>query len=237
MPLTRTIGTHIICSLDNLAERHDWETFTVTRNPDGSRTAQTLSRFPGTQVVRHVTQTVAADFTPLDGVSRLFIDNVYQGMLVRRVVDGVLTSILMPADGGPMDVKTIPFDHPDTVLGYHPSSVESWKLLKIDRTVKGPQTMHLLTLSHTWNGGTLEHAIKLEAQVEYMGEVEITTPAGTFPCHHTVWHTLAFDGDLDIYTTGPDEIVVRMDGSEKRVRYELDSYQVTTFDDVREFDF
>ncbi|MEE4454202.1 hypothetical protein [Novosphingobium resinovorum] len=234
MPLTRTIGTHIICSLDNLGERHDWETFTITHNPDGSRTAQTLSRFPGTQVVRHVTQTVAADFTPVDGVSRLFIDNVYQGMLVRRVVDGVLTSILFPADGGPIDLQTIPFDHPDTTLGYHPSSVESWKLMKISRIIPGPQTMHLLTLSHTWNGGTLEHAIKLEAQVEYLGEETITTPAGTFDCHHYVWHTLAFDGDLDIWITGEDAVVVRMDGSEKRVRYELDSYVVKTFDDARE---
>jgi hypothetical protein len=237
MPLTRTIGTHIICSLDDPAKRHDWESFTITHNPDGTRTAQTLSRFPGTQVVRHVTQTVSADFTPIDGVSRLFIDNVFQGMLVRRVVDGTLTSMLMPPGGQPIDQATIVLDSPDTVLGYHPSSVESWKLMKIDRSIKGPQTMRLLTVSHTWNGGTLEHAIKLECQVEYLGEEEITTPAGTFPCHHYVWHTLDFDGDLDIYTTGIDEIVVRMDGSAKRVRYELEAYAVTEFDDVREFDF
>lgn len=237
MPLTRTIGTHVICSLDNLDERHDWETFTITHNPDGTRTAQTLSRFPGTQVVRHVTQTVSADFTPIDGVSRLFIDNVYQGMLIRRVVGDTLTSMIFPADDGPIDQATIKLDTPNTVLGYHPSSVESWKLMKIDRSIKGPQTMHLLTLSHTWNGGTIEHAIKLECEVEYLGEVEITTPAGTFPCHHYVWHTIAFDGDLDIYVTGIDQIVVRMDGSAKRVRYELEKYEVKDFDDVREFDF
>jgi hypothetical protein len=232
MPLTRVVGSYIMCPLDEPADQVSWEDFIVTTNPDGSRTAQTMSRFPGCSVVRHVTQTVAPDFTPIDGFVRLFVDNVFKGALVRRVEGDKLVSIRLPAGGEAVDLDTFDLDGPDMVLGYHPTTAEGWKLMKLDRSMAGPQTLRLFTVSMTWNGHTLDHGKKGEMSVEYMGEEDITTPAGTFACHHYVWHTGAhMDGDLQLWLTGSNSIVARMDGDRRPFRYELASYSETEFGD------
>lgn len=237
MAIVRTVGCYSMYPLGKPADRLSWEDFIVTRNPDGSRTAQTMSRFPGCSVVRHVTQTVAADFTPMDGHVRLFVDNEFKGVVIRRVVGDEVTSIVLPADGGPADEQTIALDGPDMVLGYHPTTVEGWKLQKLDRAVSTPQTLRLLTVSLTWNGGTLGHGRKVEMPVRYLGREEITVAAGTFACDRYHWDTGDVDGELDIWTTGEDAILVRMLGHAKGFGYELERYATTDFGDQREFGY
>ncbi len=235
MSLTRVVGSYSMCPFDDPAQRLSWEDFIVTTNPDGSRTAQTMSRFPGCAVVRHVTQTVAPDFTPIDGFVRLYVDNVFRGALVRRFEGDRLVSIRLPADGAPIDLETFALASPDMVLGYHPTTAEGWKLMKLDRSVQGPQTLRLFTVSMTWNGHTLDHGQTGEMSVEYIGEDEITTPAGAFACHHYTWQTGAdMDGDLQLWLTGSNAIVARMDGDKRPFRYELASYSETSFGDEPE---
>ena len=64
MPFTRITGSYVTHPLHAPERTADWEDFILTCNPDGSRTAMTLSRFPGNSIVRQVMQTVEADFTP-----------------------------------------------------------------------------------------------------------------------------------------------------------------------------
>ena len=237
MPLNRTVGSYTMYPLGSPTDRLSWEDFIVTRNPDQSRTAQTMSRFPGCSVVRHVTQTVSKDFTPIDGHVRLYVDNKLMGVVIRHVVGDTVTSIVLPPDGGPIDQSIIQLDVPDMVLGYHPTTAEGWKLQKLDRTHSDPQTLHLLTVSLTWNGGTLGHGRKVEMPVRYLGEEVITVAAGTFPCHHYFWDTGDIDGQLDIWTTGEDEIVARMYGPAKGFGYELARYETTEFGDTCEFEY
>lgn len=237
MPIVRSTGRYSMYPLGDASDRLSWEDFIVTRNPDGSRTAQTMSRFPGCSVVRHVTQTVSADFTPLDGHVRLFVDNVLKGIVVRRVVGDKVTSIVIPADDGPIDQQTIQLDGPDMVLGYHPTTAEGWKLQKLDRGSSEKQTLRLLTVSLTWNGGTLGHGRKVEMPVCYRGKEEITVAAGTFLCDRYHWDTGDIDGELDIWTTGDDAILARMYGHAKGYGYELEEYETTTFGDTPEYSY
>ena len=237
MTLTRTIGSYVTYPLDASERRIDWEDFIVTRNPDGSRTAMTMSRFPGCSIVRHVVQTVGSDFSPRDGFVRLFDEDRYLGALARHVTGDEVVSIVLPADGGAPDMTSFPIEIETEVLGYHPTTAEGWKLMKLDRSHSGVQVIRLLTTSLTWNGGTLSHGRKVEMPVEYLGEDEITVAAGTFRCHRYMWRTGDIDGDLEIWTTGEDEIVARMNGYSKGHAYELARYEVTSFSDDREFDY
>ena len=237
MPLTRTVGSYVTYPLDQSEQAISWEDFIVTRNPDGSRTAMTMSRFPGCSIVRHVTQTVDKDFVPRDGFARLFSENRYLGAIVRHVSGDQVTSIILPPDGGPVDQEAFPIDLTAEVLGYHPTAAEGWKLMKLDRKVAGMQTIKLFTTSLTWNGGTISHGRKVEMPVEYLGEEAIEVAGQTLDCHHYMWRTGDIDGDLEIWTTGEDQIVARMNGYRKGHAYELARYEVTDFSDEREFGY
>lgn len=236
MPLTRTIGSYIMGPSNDRSKWVEWEQFIATTNPDGSHTAQTMTRFPGTSLVRHVTQTVDADFMPMDGYLRLFVRNEYQGALVRRVVGDSVTSLLLAPDGRPIDEAALP-GGPDLVLGYHPTAVEGWKFTKCDRSVSGTQQVRILTTSATWNGGQMTHGREVTLDIEYLGEKEIEVPAGTFLCDHYLWHTGAIDADIEVWTTGQDRICAKVVGHAKGVTYELATHDQRTFSDAPEFDF
>jgi hypothetical protein len=236
MALTRTIGSYVMGPLNDRSLWVEWENFIVSTNPDGSHTAQTLTRFPGGSIVRHVTQTVNADFMPMDGFLRLFVGPEYQGALVRRVVGDSVTSLLMAPNGAPIEEATLP-GGADLVLGYHPTTVEGWKFTMCDKSVSGVQEVRILTTSATWNGGQMTHGREVTLSVEYLGEKELKVPAGTFLCDHYLWHTGAIDADIEVWTTGQDRICAKVIGHAKGVAYELQSCEVTQFGDVLEFEF
>jgi hypothetical protein len=237
MTVRLTVGSYLMRPHANPESTLFWESFMVTANPDGSRTAQTMSRFPGNTMVRIVTQTVAADFTPIDGFVRVFTDRAYQGAMVRRVAGDTITSLVLRPDGSAIDSATFPLDTPEMMLSYHPSAVEGWKLTKLDRSHNEPQMLHYLSSSLTWNGGTIGHGGVADMPVRYMGEDEVTVPAGTFQCHRYVWSTGKLDGDLEIWSTGEDEIVAKMNGPHRGFSWELDSYRMTEFGDAMEYVF
>lgn len=236
MALTRTVGSYIMGPLNDRSRWLEWENFMVTTNPDGSHTAQSVTRFPGGTIVRHVTQTVDAQFRPMDGFVRLFVGKEYQGGLVRRVVGDQVTSLLLSPDGSPVQEATLP-GGADLVLGYHPTVVEGWKFTHCDRSKSGTQHVRILTTSATWNGGQMSHGREVTLAIEYLGKQDVTVPAGTFSCDHYLWHTGAIDADIEVWTSGPDRICVRVVGHSKGVAYELDRYDQKQFGDVAEIDF
>lgn len=236
MALTQTTGSYVMGPSDDRPKWVKWESFIVTTNPDGSHTAQTVTRFPGNSLVRHVMQTVNSEFMPMDGYLRLFVGSEYQGNLVRRVVGDEVTSLLIPPDGSPIQRDILPGGS-DLVLGYHPTTVEGWKFTKCDHAVSGTQHVRILTTSATWNGGQMSHGREVTLAIEYIGEEEIEVPAGKFVCDHYLWHTGAIDADIEVWTTGQDRICARVIGHAKGVTYELATCEVTEFGDTLEFDF
>lgn len=236
MALTCTVGSYKMSLLKDPSQSVDWEHFIVTTNPDGSHTAQSMTRFPGGSIVRHVTQTVDPQFRPMDGVLRLFVGPEHQGTLVRRVVGNEVTSLLLAPDGRPIEQATLP-GGPDLVLGYHPTVNEGWKFTHCDRSKQGTQHVRILTTSATWNGGVMSHGKEVTLAIEYIGKDTITVPAGKFECDHYLWHTGAIDADIEVWTTGPDRISARVVGHAKGVKYELDRYLVQQFGDVAEVPF
>jgi hypothetical protein len=237
MALTRTIGSYVMGPHDDQSKWVSWENFISTTNPDGSHTAQTMSRFPGNSVIRHVTQTVDKNFSPMDGMTRFFVDEVYQGTLIRRVVGDTVTSLVMLPDGSPIDEASFSLGDGDLMLGYHPTAVEGWKFMKADRTNPEPQTVRLLSSSATWNGSTIGHGKEISFQVQYLGPEEIDLRIGRVTGHRYLWLTGYPGGDIDFWTIGKDEICARVISHHKGVTYELDTYEVTEFGSEREFDF
>jgi hypothetical protein len=235
MPMTRTVGSYVMGPNNDPSIRVSWENFIVTTNPDGSHTAQTMSRFPGNSMIRHVTQTVGRDFSPLDGNTRFHLDGEHQGTLSRRVVGDTVTSLVMWPDDRPIDQTTFPVGGDDLVLGFHPTTVEGWKFIKADRSNRELQTVRILSSSPTWNGGVMGHGKEVHFKVQYLGPEEITVPAGTFTGHHYFWHTGAIDGDIELWTIGQDEICARVISHSKGVTSELETCEITEFGDTLEF--
>ncbi len=236
MALTRTIGSYVMGPSDDRSKWVSWENFIVTTNPDGSHTAQTMTRFPGGSIVRHVTQTVNSEFMPMDGNLRLFVGPEFQGTLIRRVVGDAVTSLLLAPDGSDIEEASLP-GGADLVLGYHPTTVEGWKFTQCKRDVAGTQHVRILTTSATWNGGQMTHGKEVTLAIEYIGQETITVPAGTFLCDHYLWHTGAIDADIEVWTTGQDRICAKVIGHAKGVTYELETCDITQFGDELEFDF
>jgi len=236
MTVRLTTGGYTVGPISDPSVRVQWEKFVVTQNPDGSHTAQTTTRFPAGTIVRQVMQTVDRNFMPVDGFARLFVGGEYQGTLIRRVVGNSVTSLVMSPNGSPIE-QTELAGGPDVVLGYHPTTVEGWKFAKCKKGVSGPQSVRILSSSPTWNGGQMTHGREVTMSVEHAGEEMITTPAGSFKADHYLWHTGAIDGDIEVWTFGPDRICARVQHKSRDVVYDLALHHVIEFGDSFEFDY
>jgi hypothetical protein len=202
----------------------DYERFTVTLNPDGTRTMRTLTRSPKGDLLRDVNQLDAADWRPIEGIGRLFYKGEAHGTVVRRVFGDKLQSWVWnqgtPVDYGEFDAP------PHLTVGYHPILHEAWKMNFVDPAQPGWQELLTHTVSNTWNGRSLGHGMKLKSSARFEGIEEVTTPAGKFRCQRFTWLT-PFDKELHIWRTGPLHILVKevvARGDKHGSVYELSDY-------------
>ncbi len=208
----------------------EYERFTLTANPDGTRTLRTLTRSPRGDLLRDVTQTVAADWTFLEAYGRLFLGGRCIGSIARqRVGDQLESRLWRPGEAPDLAV----FPAPRTlVVGYHPVMGDAWKANFYDRSRGGIQALTTLSVSNTWNGSSLEHGTPRESTMEFLGEETITVPAGTFLTEHLVWHT-RIDNDLHIWRHGPHNLLVQLTAPERQTVYQLGALEIVDVEEVR----
>lgn len=206
----------------------DYERFTVTRNPDGSRTMRTLTRSPKGDLLRDVNQREGVDWRPNEAIGRLYFKGRLMGTVLRRIVLETLHSWVWNPDGS-SDYET--FDAPEKItIGFHPIFHEAWKMNYISTKHNELQPVLTHTVSNTWNGRSIGHGMKLKSQARFDGNETITVPAGTFKCRRYTWLT-PFDKELIIWAHGSDSIFVKElvdKGDKAGTAYELASLNTTT---------
>lgn len=214
-------GTLILGPADDLDASVDYERFTITLNPDGSRTLRTLTVSPRGDLIRDVNQMAGSDWRPIEGTSRLFHGGECKGTVVRRVIGNRLHSYAW-VPGEPTDFAEFEAP-PGMTLGFHPIMHEAWKMNFYDYARGGRQKILIFTVSRTWNGKTLGHGELIDTtQAEFMGRETIEVPGGTFDCERFSWWT-SFNQELRIWRTGPHNMLVQLEVLEenRHVLYRL----------------
>ena len=85
-------GTLAIGREDERSTYQDQSIFTLTANPDESRTLRAVSRSPRGRLLRDVNQIAGPAWRPIEGMSRLFYKGECQGTVLRRVIGERLVS-------------------------------------------------------------------------------------------------------------------------------------------------
>jgi hypothetical protein len=126
------------------------------------------------------------------------------------------------ADGGNLDVSTrgsagfkseqLPLPEKFSVL-LHPPSLDGWHYGAYDMKTAGPQPVPTFIFGGA-GGGPRVAAFPIT--LEFVGREKVTVPAGTFDTER--YH---FGKDTDVWTTGPDRIMVRHEYRKSDTRYEL----------------
>ena len=184
----------------------EYESFIVTKNPDGSRTMRTLTRSPKGDLLRDVNQREDKNWRPLEAVGRLYFKNELKGTVLRKIVKELLHSWIWHPDGV-IDYKT--FDAPKNLtVGFHPIFHEAWKMNFLSTEHDEKQSIITHTVSNTWNGSTIDHGVKLESFAKFDGNEDISVAAGRFNCRRYTWYT-PFGKELIIWCHGEDNIFVK----------------------------
>ena len=202
----------------------EYERFTLTINPDRTRTLRTLTRSPKGDLLRDVTQTVGEDWRPIEAYGRLFLGGRSQGTVLRRVVGDRLHSSYWLPGKEPDEAE---FDAPPNLLiGYHPVTADAWKPNFYDLDRGGTQDVYVHTVSEFWNGGSLDHGVGRRSTVDFIGMESHSVPAGIFETERFMWHAPA-GGELEVWRTGPHHIFVKLVHHARQTLYQLAELHVT----------
>jgi hypothetical protein len=208
-----------------------YERFTVTINPDKSKTLRTLTRSPAGDLLRDVNVMVAANWRDVEAIGRVFYKGELQGTVLRRVVGDRVYSYVWRPDSE-MDEAQF-HAPPGMMLGYHPILLDAWKMNFINTTNRDYQDIVVLTVSNTWNGRSLGHGEVVRSTAKFDGREWLELPAGTFECEKFVWLT-PFQKELHVWRTGDAHLLARLfvaSGDNQGTTYELAQLEVESLDD------
>jgi hypothetical protein len=177
-----------------------YERFSVTINPDGSRTLKAVTVSPNGTLVRDVQQSVSRDWRPLHGSSRIFLGGRAQGSISKWVTAEGIHSVLV-VDG---DYSHEIFPAPARFsIGFHPIADEAWKMALVDATREGRSALVTHTCSTTWNGRTMEHGRTVTSEVAYLGMEARAIGNVPAACRAFLWFT-PFGKELRVWTYTDD---------------------------------
>ncbi len=198
------------------------EHWSLTQNRDGSRTMRTLAMTDDSEFVRDVTFTLDADGRPLRVFEQLQVGNLLVGSGYFSVNGDTMTLMTDGYDTG-HTIQTIKVPERFHVLT-HAVMLDGWPFWAFVGNEPGHQTIDVYSTSPLWNGttGPLGHMVK--QRLTFVGNEEVTVPAGTFQTRH-----FSFGGDegpekaSHVYVTGEHNILVKYDWPPYEMEYLLES--------------
>jgi hypothetical protein len=199
------------------------EDFSLTRNRDGSRTLRSVAMTDGSRFVRDVTYTLGADERPADVFVRLQVGGSLVGSGYFRTEGDRMRVVTDTAEAGHTE-QVVPVPRRFHVTT-HAVMLDGWHFWAYDLAKGGEQTITVYNTSTRWNGtdGPLGRIEPL--RLRFVGEEDVTVPAGTFPCRR-----FTLDSDTvkvptsSIWVTGEDNLLVRYDWGELDLEYVLVSW-------------
>lgn len=180
------------------AENH-YENFSVTLNPDGSRSLRTFTVSPNGTLVRDVQQSVSVDWEPLHGSSRVFLEGVLQGVVSKWVAPDEIHSVVFAE--GRYSHQSFARPAGRFSIGFHPIADEAWKMALVSLSAGSRSALTTHTCSPTWNGKTIEHGRTVTSEVDYLRVERRRVGGADLDCHAFLWHT-PFGKELKVWTCG-----------------------------------
>lgn len=201
------------------------EDFWLTQNRDGSRTMRTLAMTDDSEFVRDVTYTLGVDERPLRVFEQLQVGDLLVGSGYFSVAGDTMTIMTDGYDTG-HTVQQVKVPERFHVLT-HAVMLDGWPFWAFVGNKPGHQTIDVYSTSPLWNGttGPLGHMVK--QRLTFVGNEEITVPAGTFQTGH-----FSFGGDEDpskashVWITGEHNILVKYDWPSYGMEYLLESLTI-----------
>lgn len=177
------------------------ENFYLTVHRDGSRTMRAFTDIAARDVQANVVLRVADNFRPLDAYVSLFTKGGYKGAMTINVNGDTLSAVTTGPTGTLHQTTKVP---PEFSLVVHPLALDSWHPWYVKPTTGVQQAGQQYFLN---TDGDVAKALSGQvqpAEFEYLGEEQITVPAGTFNTTR-----VRMGGHSEIWVTGPDRLLVR----------------------------
>ncbi|HSN73197.1 MAG TPA: hypothetical protein VLT59_16905 [Steroidobacteraceae bacterium] len=203
------------------------ESFTITRHGDGTKTLRALCEIDADEVLRDVTYSVDAQHRPLDAFVRLTVHERFFGSGWFVFGEHAATCEAYTALEGRISQR-VELRRRPTAFGTHPISADAWLTAAFEPT--GPRRQFFddaYVSSYAFNGVGALALYPIHFGLEYLGETEVTVPAGTFGCRHFRFllddSEVAGHPDYELFTTtdGLHVCVRAWVGAPKRYVYEL----------------
>ena len=224
----RKISGRIDYITDNVGvEGQEW--FTPTVPTDGRRTMRAYVEMHDDHLIRDVTFSVDEKWKPLDCFVRLTIHDRFQGSAWFRFTDTMVECETFTVDAGRIS-QTWPVKGHIPMFVSHATACDAWGNALFDKSRKGEtQTIYpRLASSPLGNGGsgpligpsTTVTPIASTLNLDYVGEEDLTVPAGTFKCDRIILNK-GLIPRFEIWTTGPDYIPVQLRYDRLKQYYKL----------------
>jgi hypothetical protein len=194
------------------------EWFTHTVHADGCRTMQAVTEMDDDDLLRNVTYSVDAEWRPLDCFVRLTINDRFQGSGWFHFTDTQAECESFTVDAGRISQRW-PLEGRPPIFVSHAVSCDAWTNAAFDMSQKDrkQKIYPRMSSSPLGNGGsgpmlgdtTTVTPTPATLHLEYLGQEELTVPAGTFLCDRIALNP----GEIprfEIWTHGPDFLPVQL---------------------------
>ncbi len=212
---------------DTLGERgREW--FTVTVQPDGSRTLRSQCEIDDaeinhTRVLRDVTYTLDHRWRPQDAFVQLIVDGAFMGSAWFRFAESYVECEGFTAAEGRFSQR-VPVACWPRSFGPHPVVCDVWHLGGWDWDNPATKQSWPAVMSSPLPNGASGPMIGVSHfGAQYIGRERVTVPAGTFDCHHFAFpldHKPGYSPE-HVWYTGDDLTFVKIRWDFSKTTYEL----------------
>lgn len=200
------------------------EFFDITTHADGSRTLRATSEIDDAEILRDVVYSLDPDGRPVDCFVRLTVEGTFMGSGWFLFTDEAAEGEIFTADAGRLSQR-VESDRRTPCFEAHPVIGDALSLGSFERVKRDGHQTHpdVLMSSPLANGASGPMLSRLGLTAQYLGEEEITVPAGTFRTEHYAY-VLPDDPDEHIWVVPGDFTLVRLRWDRLATTYELVDY-------------
>ncbi|MBM3512281.1 MAG: hypothetical protein FJX59_01045 [Alphaproteobacteria bacterium] len=185
-------------------------------HPDGTRTLITHNDIFDRHVVMNAIIRVRADFYPVESMVAYWNDGRFKGTGLFRIADGFMYAEIVGPEG--RMTQRLAVDRDRLSILTHPLAVDGWHGGSYDRAKGGAQAIPVINLDAIAEGPRPVFGSSFKQTWHLKGTEKITVPAGTFEAER-------YDvGDFQVWTMGPDRILVRFSWPKFGNEYVLETY-------------
>jgi len=223
--------------IGEISYRHDsgveegCERFHISVQPSGARTLVAHSEMYNDRLIRDVSYSLDAQWRPEECYVRLTIDEEVTGSALFRFFDRAIECEAFTKTEGRISQR-LPVPERVPSFGAHPICCDTWhsKIADLRRGTGNTVMLRNVGMSSALpNGGSGPVASLCDVEVEYAGEQELTTPAGTFSTRRFRNRGLFAGGPrppVEIWAVSEDFIPVKAHWDLLAQTYELVSLRV-----------